>query len=79
MADENGMETSTAPNELTYEEKLNFVSVIAKPMASKKLSKKLHKLVKKGMCLLVYRCIYYFSWTPNSLVQKYPNLGNLSS
>ena len=32
----------------SYEDKLKFVSVIAKPMASKKLTKKLHKLIKKG-------------------------------
>ena len=33
---------------LSYEEKLQHVSVIAKPMASKKLTKKCYKLVKKG-------------------------------
>jgi len=32
----------------SYEEKLKFVSVIAKPMASKKLTKKIYKLIKKG-------------------------------
>lgn len=35
--------------ELSYEEKLENVSVIAKPMASKKLAKKIYKLIKKGM------------------------------
>lgn len=34
--------------ELSYEDKLEFVSVIAKPMASKKLTKKCYKLIKKG-------------------------------
>lgn len=34
--------------ELSYEEKLENVSVIAKPMASKKLTKKCYKLIKKG-------------------------------
>nr|QBH73545.1 putative NHP2 protein [Nicoletia phytophila] len=34
--------------ELTYEEKLNFVSVIAKPMAPRKLTKKLYKVIKKA-------------------------------
>lgn len=34
--------------ELTYEEKLENVSVIAKPMAPKKLAKKCYKLIKKG-------------------------------
>jgi len=32
----------------SYEEKLRFVSVIAKPMASKKLTKKVYKVIKKG-------------------------------
>ena len=32
----------------SYEDKLRFVSVIAKPMASKKLTKKVYKLIKKG-------------------------------
>merc|ERR1712210_34613 len=32
----------------SYEEKLRFVSVIAKPMASKKLAKKVYKVIKKG-------------------------------
>ncbi|XP_022918319.1 H/ACA ribonucleoprotein complex subunit 2-like protein [Onthophagus taurus] len=34
--------------ELTYDEKLQFVSIIAKPMASKKLTKKIYKLIKKA-------------------------------
>lgn len=33
---------------MTYEEKLAFVSPIAKPMASKKFTKKLYKLIKKA-------------------------------
>jgi len=32
----------------TYAEKIKFVSVIAKPLASRKSTKKLHKLVKKA-------------------------------
>merc|ERR1712121_628646 len=32
----------------SYEEKLKFVSCIAKPMANKKLTKKLYKVIKKG-------------------------------
>merc|ERR1711994_873154 len=35
--------------EMSYEERLQFVSVIAKPMASKKLAKKLYKCIKKGI------------------------------
>jgi H/ACA ribonucleoprotein complex subunit 2 len=37
-----------------YEEKIRFVSAIAKPLASKKTTKKVHKLVKKatqGKCV----------------------------
>merc|ERR1712066_681472 len=35
--------------EMSYEDRLEFVSVIAKPMASRKLAKKLYKCIKKGM------------------------------
>jgi hypothetical protein len=34
--------------EIPYEDKLKFCSVIASPMASEKLSKKLLKIVQKG-------------------------------
>ncbi|CAH1974062.1 unnamed protein product [Acanthoscelides obtectus] len=45
------------PSELTYEEKLVNCNVIAKPMASKKLAKKLYKLVKKAVKQKTYiRC-----------------------
>ena len=43
--DANESQTEEGPS---YEEKLKFVSCIAKPMASKKLTKKLYKLIKKG-------------------------------
>merc|ERR1712223_197514 len=42
IAEENG-------EEMSYEDRLEFVSVIAKPMATKKLAKKLYKCIKKGM------------------------------
>merc|ERR1711899_259544 len=42
IAEENG-------EEMSYEDRLEFVSVIAKPMASRKLAKKLYKCIKKGM------------------------------
>ena len=32
----------------TYDDKLKFVNTISKPMASKKLTKKVYKLIKKG-------------------------------
>lgn len=35
--------------ELSYEDKLNYCNAIAKPMASKKLTKKIYKLLKKAM------------------------------
>nr|ALS04174.1 H/ACA ribonucleoprotein complex subunit 2-like protein [Acartia pacifica]ALS04175.1 H/ACA ribonucleoprotein complex subunit 2-like protein [Acartia pacifica] len=41
---ENGEEVP----EVSYEDKLKFVSVIAKPMASRKFSKKVYKLIKKS-------------------------------
>ena len=34
--------------EVSYEEKLQLVNKIASPMAPKKLTKKIYKLVKKG-------------------------------
>lgn len=34
--------------ELTYEDKLKYVNTIAKPMASKKLAKKIYKCIKKA-------------------------------
>lgn len=35
-------------DELTYEQKIAFCNVLAKPMAPKKLAKKCYKLIKKG-------------------------------
>jgi len=40
-----GAETT---EEMSHEDKLKFVSVIAKPMANKKLTKKLYKCIKRG-------------------------------
>lgn len=37
----------------TFEEKLRNVNAIALPMASKKLSKKCYKLIKKGNLVLI--------------------------
>ncbi|XP_055384310.1 H/ACA ribonucleoprotein complex subunit 2-like protein [Condylostylus longicornis] len=39
----------TIKEEDTYDEKLKYVSAIAKPMASRKLTKRCYKLVKKAM------------------------------
>jgi H/ACA ribonucleoprotein complex subunit 2 len=33
---------------MSYDEKLKFVSVVATPMASRKFSKKIYKLIKKS-------------------------------
>ena len=33
---------------VSYEDRLLFITPIAKPMASKKLTKKIYKLIKKG-------------------------------
>ena len=50
------METEAASEstneKASYEELLNHVSVIAKPMASRKLTKKIYKLLKKGKLTL---------------------------
>ncbi|KAG8224397.1 hypothetical protein J437_LFUL004003 [Ladona fulva] len=45
---ENHVDVKQEDVELSYEEKLKLVSVIAKPMASRKLAKKLYKLIKKS-------------------------------
>lgn len=37
--------------EISYEEKLRFVNAISKPMAPKKLTKKIYKCIKKGELL----------------------------
>merc|ERR1711935_855870 len=47
--DKNNESIAEGEDKVSYEEKLKFVSVIAKPMASKKLSKKLYKCIKKGI------------------------------
>ncbi|XP_033308606.1 H/ACA ribonucleoprotein complex subunit 2-like protein [Bombus bifarius] len=47
--DDSVRETETSDNtELKYEEKLKYTSLIAKPMASKKLTKKIYKCIKKA-------------------------------
>lgn len=47
-------QTTVKDEELSYEEKLENVSIIAKPMASKKLTKKCYKLIKKGTATSLY-------------------------
>lgn len=42
------MDTSTV-KETSYEDKLKNCSIIAQPMASKKLTKKIYKCIKKGL------------------------------
>lgn len=42
------LDTTTSQTELTYSEKIQYASAIASPMAGKKLTKKLLKLVKKA-------------------------------
>lgn len=43
MADEERVEEGKS-----YEDKIKFISVIAQPLASKKSTKKAHKIVKKA-------------------------------
>jgi len=45
---EDNNETIEGSEELSYEEKVKNCSIIAKPMASKKLTKKCYKLIKKA-------------------------------
>lgn len=46
--EENVKNITLDEQELSYEEKLNFVNIISKPMASKSQAKKLYKLIKKA-------------------------------
>jgi H/ACA ribonucleoprotein complex subunit 2 len=52
MSDDEGNKKSladqVAPTLKTYEERLKAVNIIAQPLASKKLTKRAHKLVKKA-------------------------------
>lgn len=47
-----GVETGDS-TETKYEEKLKFTSSIAKPMAPKKLTKKIYKCIRKGIFVYV--------------------------
>jgi len=47
--EETGEGDTTIAGEMSYEDKLEFVAVIAKPMANKKLAKRVYKVIKKGM------------------------------
>ncbi len=42
------MSDTEESSRISYEERIKHVSIIAKPLASKKLTKKLYKLVKKS-------------------------------
>ena len=42
------MAAEAEDGEISYEEKCKYVSVIAQPMASKKLAGRIYKLIKKG-------------------------------
>lgn len=52
----------------TYEDKLKNCSVIAKPMAPKKLTKKCLKLIKKGLYTVFYYLNYLFWIEPTMKV-----------
>lgn len=41
-------------NEVSYEDKIAHASIIANPMAPKKLTKKCYKLIKKGILFCFY-------------------------
>lgn len=47
------VDTSVVKEEDTYDEKLKNANAISQPMASKKLTKKIHKLIEKGRWNLV--------------------------
>lgn len=39
----------SSAKEISYEDKLKNVNAVASPMASKKMTKKIYKLIKKGV------------------------------
>lgn len=45
---EHGNEGNTE-EKISWEEKIRYLNVISKPLASKKLTKKIYKTIKKGM------------------------------
>jgi H/ACA ribonucleoprotein complex subunit 2 len=47
--------TATETDEKTYEERIKAVNAISQPLASKKTSKKIHKLVKKASSAKIIR------------------------
>ena len=53
MSDNN--ESKPAPVTITYEERIEAVNAIAKPLASKKSTKRAHKLVKKASSSKIIR------------------------
>lgn len=46
-----------APETISYEEKLRLMNAIAKPIASKKLTKKIYKCIKKGKLFHIHSCV----------------------
>ena len=55
MSQKEEMETVDGADEVDdYEVKMRFVNSIAKPMASKKLTKRLYKCIKKGIAPNTY-------------------------
>lgn len=59
------METSQVEgksDKSSYDELMNHVSIIAKPMASRKLTKRIYKLLKKGSLIFL---LYFYSGSSN--------------
>lgn len=79
-ADNSVVSEGEKENGLSYEEKLNYVSVIAKPMASKKLCKKLYKVIKKGKSLIAHKFPQYrvAQLSMPKLIDVFPKLDDLS-
>lgn len=55
---ENGNGDVSVKEEDNYAEKVKHANQIASPMASKKLTKKCYKLIKKGKCWQMLLCGY---------------------
>lgn len=57
--DESKTEEGADISGMSYEEKLQIVNSIAKPMAPKKLTKKIYKCIKKGKLFILIIVIYF--------------------
>lgn len=67
-------EEETGATEKSYQELLANINPIANPLASRKLSKKLYKCVKKGKKCFIFVLLIIINLTPLSLNEGILNI-----